>query len=77
MAHEHRWRIATNLPLGLPDADGWVQVLLIRACRTCEYCEVLHGSQSTREDRRRLHAWEAWVAGRMVASGTNMRWKHS
>ena len=36
---QHRWRLATCLPLTLPDIDGWVRVLLQRICRVCEDME--------------------------------------
>ena len=39
----HRWRLATCLPLTLPDRDGWVRVLLQRVCRVCGTDEVWAG----------------------------------
>lgn len=73
--HTHQFRIAYNLPMSLPDIDGWTRMLLVRACRECDYAEAFHGTQHLGLGRNRLQAWEVWVAGRMVSSGEGFKWK--
>lgn len=77
MAHVHRFKIAYNLPLGVADAAGWIPKLLIRACRTCDYAEALHGTENQALARNRLHAWKAWAEGRLLSRGEMRRWKHT
>lgn len=77
MAHQHMWKIAYNVPMGIPDHEGRVPKLLIRACKTCNYAEVLHGAENLQTQRNALFAWEAWADGRLVGRGDMLKWKHT
>lgn len=60
MEHTHRWRLAVSMPLSSPDVDGWVAMLLIRACNDCAIAECFHGARHEGRGRSRLASWEVW-----------------
>lgn len=69
--HTHHFRIAYHLPLGIPDAWGWVATVLVRECRTCAVSEVLHATRRLDDPSNTLLSWESWAPWGMEDEGSS------
>jgi hypothetical protein len=61
MAHRHLFRLTGHVVLGLPDQEGWVPQLIIRACHTCPEAELFHAIERDNSGEHRIHSWEIWT----------------
>lgn len=56
----HGWHIAAALAMGVAQADGFYEGLIVRECSRCRYTECWSGEQNAQSQTLRLH--EAWQA---------------
>jgi hypothetical protein len=76
MAHTHTFRLTGHLVVGLPDLDGWVPQLVIRACRSCAEAELFHAFEREANGLHRIHAWEVWTPLGCLKEGEWDGWEH-